>query len=204
MTIYIYTPVNPPGSAQTIAPASTPRDRSSGITPTVSATSTASSTAPAPTRGSISRAALTPLPQHQRLGTDRRVLHRQSQPQHGFLDSGGTYTRIDFPGSAETLAQAINASGQIVGYYANCLGHAHGFLDSGGTYTTIDPPGSIYTIAHRPSTPRDRSSGFTKTVAATHGFLDSGGTITSIDPPGSIYTPLPTASTPRDRSSGLT
>jgi hypothetical protein len=36
---------------------------------------------------------------------------------HGFLYSGGSFTPIDVPGSTDTFANGINASGQIVGRY---------------------------------------------------------------------------------------
>ena len=61
--------------------------------------------------------------------------------QHGFLLSGGAFTTIDGPGSVETFAAGINASGQIVGGYFDNDGFGHGFLLSGGVFTTIDPPG---------------------------------------------------------------
>src|SRR5262245_30427688 len=64
--------------------------------------------------------------------------------EHGFLDSTGTYTAIDFPGSISfTLPLAINTSGEITGYYYGGGISNHGFLYSHGTYTTIDPPGSV-------------------------------------------------------------
>jgi len=73
---------------------------------------------------------------------------------HGFLLSGGTYTSFDFSGGAtETWANAINDSGNIVGFYClteECVGDlsgAQGFLLSGGTFTTIAVPGEVYTQA---------------------------------------------------------
>lgn len=58
--------------------------------------------------------------------------------QHGFLYSGGSYRTLDAPGAAATHASGINASGLIVGDFAN--GGSHGFLYSNGTYTTLDDP----------------------------------------------------------------
>ena len=37
--------------------------------------------------------------------------------QHGFLDTGGTFTTIDFPGAANTVPVAFNPQGDIVGGY---------------------------------------------------------------------------------------
>ncbi|HLJ98001.1 MAG TPA: hypothetical protein VKU02_32875, partial [Gemmataceae bacterium] len=65
----------------------------------------------------------------------------------GFLLSGGSYTTLNFPGSTETEANAINNAGQIVGFYYDAAGRLHGFLLSDGTYTTVDVPGAGTTLA---------------------------------------------------------
>jgi probable HAF family extracellular repeat protein len=46
---------------------------------------------------------------------------------HGFLDSDGSFTRIDVPGSTSTEAFGINDNGQIVGIFENSAG-VQGFL----------------------------------------------------------------------------
>jgi probable HAF family extracellular repeat protein len=38
------------------------------------------------------------------------------------------FTTLDVPGSTDTFASGINASGQIVGYYAVSVNRSHGFL----------------------------------------------------------------------------
>jgi probable HAF family extracellular repeat protein len=82
-----------------------------------------------------------------------------SSPGHGFLDSGGTFTTIDPPGSTSIdypanglvsispAAVGINDAGQIVGRY-DIPGSTHGFLYSGGTYTTIDDPNGVGGVAN--------------------------------------------------------
>src|SRR5437588_136280 len=57
------------------------------------------------------------------------------------------YTTLDVPGSFDTLAQGINASGQIVGSYNDAAANLHGFLLDNGNYTTLDGPGSTGTEA---------------------------------------------------------
>jgi probable HAF family extracellular repeat protein len=47
---------------------------------------------------------------------------------HGFLFDNGTYTTLEVPGSIWTLANGINASGQIVGVYEEDATGRHGFL----------------------------------------------------------------------------
>lgn len=62
--------------------------------------------------------------------------------------AGLTFTTIDFPGAAGSLATDINDSGQIVGEYNdNLLGHRHGFLLSNGVFSSIDFPGATFTRA---------------------------------------------------------
>jgi uncharacterized membrane protein len=47
---------------------------------------------------------------------------------HGFLLSGGAYTRIDFPGANATGAWAVNSSGYIAGPYIDADNNSHGYL----------------------------------------------------------------------------
>jgi probable HAF family extracellular repeat protein len=93
-----------------------------------------------------------------------------------------TYQTIDPPGSIYTVADSINANGQIVGYYQDSNHVQHGFLDNNGIYTTIDRPGSTNTV------PSDINS--LGQIVGVYGggggggFLYSHGTYTTIDPPG--------------------
>jgi uncharacterized membrane protein len=63
---------------------------------------------------------------------------------HGYLLSKGTVTQIDYPGAEYTAAEAINAVGDVVGYYG-LGGTEHGFLQHCGVLTTIDYPGAYAT-----------------------------------------------------------
>src|SRR5437763_874632 len=57
---------------------------------------------------------------------------------HGFIYSGGTYTKLPDPAGASgnTQANGINDAGQIVGAYTDSSGISHGFLYNPGSYTT--------------------------------------------------------------------
>jgi uncharacterized membrane protein len=61
-------------------------------------------------------------------------------------ERGRTYTAIDIPGAASTLAQGINSRGDVVGLYVDGSG-THGFVARNGSFTTIDYPGAAYTDA---------------------------------------------------------
>jgi Big-like domain-containing protein len=58
-------------------------------------------------------------------------------------NTGYTYKAISAPDATSTVPVAINASGQIAGYY-----DTHGFVYSNGVYTTIDVPGASTTSAY--------------------------------------------------------
>jgi probable HAF family extracellular repeat protein len=87
------------------------------------------------------------------------IYFRDSDTPHGFLynPNGGTYTTLDDPLAANgfdnpfaasgTVAEGINAAGQIVGYYADSNDDYHGFLYNGGIYTTLDDPQAFDTYA---------------------------------------------------------
>jgi probable HAF family extracellular repeat protein len=51
-----------------------------------------------------------------------------STGNHGFLDTGGSFTTIDVPGTSFTIANGINDAGQIVGTFESSFAVEHGFL----------------------------------------------------------------------------
>ena len=58
--------------------------------------------------------------------------------------SDGNAIALDFPGSAETIASAINDNGAIIGSYSRFLRSNawwHGFIYSNGQWATLDFPG---------------------------------------------------------------
>jgi probable HAF family extracellular repeat protein len=66
---------------------------------------------------------------------------------HGFLDSNGTFSSIDYPGAQATQAYAINNMGTIVGTYEVNNDQGHSFLYQSGQYENIDFPGAALTHA---------------------------------------------------------
>lgn len=69
---------------------------------------------------------------------------------HGDASLGGatwSYTSFDVPGALLTVAQGINARGDIVGYYNDAAFVRHGFVLRDGTFSTIDYPGAAGTDA---------------------------------------------------------
>jgi probable HAF family extracellular repeat protein len=69
---------------------------------------------------------------------------------HGFLshDMGDTFTIFDYPGTlGTTIANGINAKGQVVGNYNDSLG-THGFVYDNGQFKAIDVPGARQTVAN--------------------------------------------------------
>jgi probable HAF family extracellular repeat protein len=118
-----------------------------------------------------------------------------SDNSHGFLDVGGVFTTIDFPGIPPgnfTKAFGINDSGVIVGTYSTGSGLA-GFLDIGGAFTRIDFPDALSTEAFGINNNGDivgdyilRGCGFVDCHGRsdfTHGFLAVGGEFSTFDHP---------------------
>ena len=123
----------------------------------------------------------------------------------GFLRTeDGEFTRIDFPRSFRTHADAINRSGDIVGWYARVPGEIHGYLRTkDGEFSQIDFLGATDTRSTdtRPVGINSRGDivGFycVNTSAPqcglvvnnrTHGFLLSEGKFTTIDVPDALGT----------------
>src|SRR5205807_6998577 len=95
---------------------------------------------------------------------------------HGFLLSGGVFTRIDDPSAdGGTDVSGINASGQIAGTYF-FAGISHGFLrDASGHFTTLDVPLANNTFAEGIND-AGQIVGRYDDATGIHGFLYSGGT----------------------------
>jgi hypothetical protein len=103
------------------------------------------------------------------------------------VGQGGAYTAIDFPGSTQTLAWAINKPGDIVGSYT-IAGVTHAFKLTGGQFTTIDYPGATSTDARGINNRGDISGIYQDASNVSHGFLLSGGNFTPIDFPNAAST----------------
>lgn len=109
----------------------------------------------------------------------------------GFLLSDGVYTTIAVPGANFTLAEGINNSGVIVGwYFVNGTSGYQGFVDDHGSFTTIDYPGypNTYLAGINDSGLMIGGYGTAVTIGSTnyewpHGFLYCAGTFTSFDAP---------------------
>lgn len=68
---------------------------------------------------------------------------------HGFVYAKGRFSNVDFPGAArgeQTMANAINAAGQIVGNYLDRNYVASGFLLTKASYVSVDVPGPGATL----------------------------------------------------------
>jgi hypothetical protein len=129
---------------------------------------------------------------------------------YGFVRAAdGTVTTLTEPdaGSGEnangskqgTVATAINASGEITGFYVDSSGNQHGFvLSAGGTYTSFDPAGSTSsgdksvvtgTSPVSIDAAGDVAGSYTDSSSLRHGFVrTANGTITSFDAPGATTT----------------
>ena len=111
---------------------------------------------------------------------------------HGFTDSGGTFTTVDDP-SSTTLNQllSINNAGVAAGYYQDSTGDQHPFVELQGTFASIGVPGISTTVGGQATAINDSgviAGFFTDTGGATQGFVDNAGTFTTIDVPNSMST----------------
>jgi hypothetical protein len=103
----------------------------------------------------------------------------------GLVAQNYSFTNIDYPGAMYTFPQAVNDSGQVVGYWGDSQGNNHGFYWDGINFTSIDYPGAGATFAVGINN-AGVISGFYLTDMGTqaHGFILDNGTFTSYDYPG--------------------
>jgi uncharacterized membrane protein len=109
-----------------------------------------------------------------------------SPSNHAFVLNHGTFTTIDYPGAIATLANAINDSGSITGFYEDSSTALHGYLDQGGTFTNLDFPNANWTIPLGINN-EGTVSGIYEDNATfiTHGFTWAGGVFSRVDVPNS-------------------
>jgi uncharacterized membrane protein len=98
------------------------------------------------------------------------------------------FVKIDFPNAIETLANGINARGDIVGRYLDADGVFHGFRLRQGVFSTIDFPGASLTAAFSLNARGDIVGRFLDATGIDHGFLLRDGEFTQIDFPGAAGT----------------
>jgi hypothetical protein len=102
----------------------------------------------------------------------------------GFLLNSKGLTTVMYPSAVSTHAFAINASGEIVGYYVDADNISHAFTDTGGVYTNIDFPGAGNGVAFDINDAGDVVGSYGDSDGNVHNFLLSGGSYTSFDYPG--------------------
>jgi uncharacterized membrane protein len=98
------------------------------------------------------------------------------------------FVKIDFPNATQTLANGINARGDIVGRYSDAEGVFHGFLLRKGVFSNIDFPGASLTAAFALNARGDIAGHFLDANGIDHGFLLRDGEFTRIDYPGAAET----------------
>jgi uncharacterized membrane protein len=103
---------------------------------------------------------------------------------HGFLDSNSTFSTIDDP-KGQTLAVAINDSGQIVGFYDDTAGLTNGFLDTGGAFTTIDDPNGTNGTTADGINEAGQIVGSYEDVTGSHGYV-TGAAASTVPEPSSL------------------
>ena len=99
-----------------------------------------------------------------------------------------SYITLDMPGAANTNANGINETSQVVGSYLGASGLTHGFIYSGGSYSTLDPPGSTYTSAQGINASGQIMGTYQDVKGTTRSFSFIGGNYTTLTASGATYT----------------
>lgn len=109
---------------------------------------------------------------------------------HGFLDTQGTFTTLDYPGAQGTQPNAINDAGVAVGIYSINNTEGHGFEYQNGVFSGLSVPGSTFTY---PAAINNQGvvAGYYQTPdAKIHGFIYQNGKFQTVDYPGTTVTGL--------------
>ena len=109
---------------------------------------------------------------------------------HGWQLTGATFSTINVPfqGAVDTVPNAINDSGEIVGNWDGGNTTGAGFTLINGTYTSILYPGTSFTDVWTVNSKGDLGGDYYDANNVLHGMTDIAGVFSTLDPPGSIYT----------------
>jgi probable HAF family extracellular repeat protein len=103
--------------------------------------------------------------------------------RNGYLLQQGVFTPLSYPGSTDTVAQAINDGGTIVGWYIiNTV--VHGFMYANGIYSEVVIPGASLVEVLGINNLGDMVGFYEDASKAGHGFLIKQGNLQTIDCPG--------------------
>jgi hypothetical protein len=108
---------------------------------------------------------------------------------HGFVDTAGTFTTIDYPAATATgtAVTDVSLNGEIVGAWQDATA-THGFTDVGGTFTSIDFPGATFTQVAGVNSAGEVVGIYDDATNVEHGFTYVGGVYSQLDPPLSTST----------------
>jgi len=108
----------------------------------------------------------------------------QGHSWHGFLNSGGTFTALDYPGALNTNPLGVNNHGQVVGtFFDALLGQEQGFLYEAGAFSQLSYPGAWSTFAEGINDDGQVVGFYRLPSGIDHGFLYDNGAFTTIDDP---------------------
>jgi uncharacterized membrane protein len=99
-----------------------------------------------------------------------------------------TFTPVDYPGATRTIAQGINAKGDVVGWYIDTAGKFHGFVRDKGGFAPIDFPEATRTDAWAINPAGEITGSYNDSTGIQHGYLLRRGRFTPFDVPGSTFT----------------
>ena len=98
------------------------------------------------------------------------------------------FVKIDVPGATFTIANGINARGDVVGPFLDANGIGHGYLLHKAVFTTIDFPGASFTGARAINARGDIVGRIEFADGIDHVYLLHDGQFTQIDFPGASGT----------------
>jgi len=113
---------------------------------------------------------------------------------HGFVKSGSTFTKVDFPATTSipkvNQLLGLNSMGQSAGFYNDAAGNSHGYIYArfGGVFSVFTIPGATTATATGVNEAGQVSGFYTDKAAVMHGFFLNQGTFTILNFPGATAT----------------
>jgi hypothetical protein len=118
-----------------------------------------------------------------------------------FIYDHGKFTKLQYPGSTNTLPNSISDSGEIVGTYTEASGDTYGFTYLNGKFTSFSYPGEVGASSGAAVNASGVLIGGYYKNPYSYGFELSKGKYTTIDYPGKNGVPTDTSLTSINKDS---
>jgi hypothetical protein len=110
--------------------------------------------------------------------------------QHGFTNSNGSVTTVDFFPNQYTILSGVSDDGDMFGNFAGSFATVRGFVDINGVFSIVNVSGSAATSISGVNAAGEIVGTYSDKNFINHGFIIENGVTTTVDAPGAYSTTM--------------